>query len=135
MSSSRPASKLSYSEVARFGNSPESRHSAPASTYQTSPKPLPSSLEPRGSHFSAASSASSPYLGTPPEITLLSYKDPTCEVRDRERLSILRRAPRTQPQTPLLGVTNDSSISLPTDYEFRSELVDDGVGGAIAKVP
>ncbi|KAG9045296.1 hypothetical protein FS837_006561, partial [Tulasnella sp. UAMH 9824] len=135
VSSSRPTSRLSYSEVARFGQAPESRHSAPASIHQTSPKSPASSLEPQATPLSSAPSASPTCLGTPSEITLLSYKEFTGESRDRERRAILWRAARTQPHTPLLGVTNDSSISLPTDYEFRAELVDDGVGGAIARTP
>ncbi|KAG8895372.1 hypothetical protein FRC00_007572 [Tulasnella sp. 408] len=133
--SSRPTSRLSYSEVARFGQPPESRHSAPPSIHQTSPKSPTSSLEPRPPPLSATPSASSTYLGTPSEITLLSYKEFTGEARDRDRRAVLWRAARTQPNTPLLGMANESSISLPTDYEFRAELVDDGVGGAIARVP
>ncbi|KAG9000800.1 hypothetical protein FRB90_011737, partial [Tulasnella sp. 427] len=50
-----------------------------------------------------------------------------------ERHASFWRGARTQPSTPLLLTVNDSSISLPTDYEFRAGLVDDGVGGAIAK--
>lgn len=51
-----------------------------------------------------------------------------------EDVAVHWRGARTQPQTPLIVTADDSSLSLPTDYEFRAELVDDGVGGAIARV-
>ncbi|KAG8945770.1 hypothetical protein FRC04_000536 [Tulasnella sp. 424] len=89
-----------------------------------------------------ASGAPSSYTRTPSEWAkwLQMHRLQTSPTTDEimfpssEDVDIHWRGARTQPQTPLIVTVDDSSLSLPTDYEFRAELVDDGVGGAIARV-
>ncbi|KAG8994661.1 hypothetical protein FRB90_000368 [Tulasnella sp. 427] len=143
--SPHPGSQPSYSGIAKGGTSLNVPSPAPCPrTPDASVNPLPSSSkngylypEPRNPSTRSASTSPSPHPGLPslPRGTNFgaNLSSNPREMDTNERHASFWRGARTQPSTPLLLTMNDSSISLPTDYEFRAGLVDDGVGGAIAK--